>query len=146
MLDAAAILNFLPHQKPFRFVDEITFVDENKIEGNYTFNEEEFFYKGHFPKQPLTPGVILIECMAQIGLVCFGIYLLQKAGSVIDENRMPLFTSSNIQFYKKVFPGDKVFVSAEKTVFRHGKLRSNVRMKDEASNLICDGNISGMLF
>ena len=125
-------------------MDELSFVDENSIEGNYTFTEEEFFYAGHFPGQPVTPGVILTECMAQIGLVCFGIYLLQKDGIVIDESRMPLFTSSNIQFYKKVLPGDKVFVKAEKTVFRHSKLRCLVSMKDAANNLICDGNISGM--
>ena len=138
------ILALLPHQKPFRFVDEISFVDENKIEGSYTFTEEEFFYSGHFPGQPITPGVILTECMAQIGLVCFGIYLLQKKGIIPDKTRMPLFTSSNIQFYKKVLPGDQVFVQAEKTVFRHGKLRCTVSMKDAADNLICDGNISGM--
>ncbi len=138
------ILDLLPHQKPFRFVDELSFVDENTIEGNYSFTGEEFFYTGHFPGQPITPGVILTECMAQIGLVCFGIYLLQKDGIVINETRMPLFTSSNIQFYKRVLPGDKVFVKAEKTVFRHGKLRCTVSMKDASNNLICDGNISGM--
>ncbi len=138
------ILDLLPHQKPFRFVDEISFVDENKIEGNYTFTEEEFFYGGHFPTEPITPGVILTECMAQIGLVCFGIYLLHQQGIKIDENKTPLFTSSNIQFYKKVLPGSKVFVTAKKTVFRHGKLRCNVSMKDEANHLICDGNLSGM--
>ena len=139
-----SILKLLPHQKPFRFVDEISFADENKIEGNYTFKEDEFFYSGHFPGQPITPGVMLTECMAQIGLVCFGIYLLQKEGATIDETRMPLLTSSNIQFYKKVLPGEKVLVIAEKTVFRHSKLRCTVSMKDAANNLICDGNISGM--
>lgn len=140
------ILRLLPYKKPFRFVDEISFADENKIEGCYTFKEDEFFYQGHFPDNPITPGVILIECMAQIGLVAFGIYLLQQQNipAVFEKDKLPLFTSSNIQFYKKVLPGQKVIVTAEKIVFRHNKLRSRVSMKDATDVLICDGELSGM--
>ena len=47
-----------------------------KLVGAYRFREDEFFYRGHFPGRPITPGVILIETMAQIGVVAFGMYLL----------------------------------------------------------------------
>ena len=144
MLSNADILTLLPHQNPFRFVDEITFVDENSIEGHYTFLADAFFYQGHFPSMPITPAVILTECAAQIGLVCFGIYLLNLQGIPFDNKKWPLFTSSNMQYYKKVFPGEKLFVRATKTVFRHGKLRSTVEMIDIDKNLVCDGQISGM--
>ncbi len=144
MLSNAAILALLPHQKPFRFVDEIIFVDEHSIEGHYTFLGEEFFYRGHFPSIPITPAVLLTECCAQIGLVCFGIYLLDLQGMAIDDKKLPLFTASNMQYYKKVYPGEKLFVRAAKTVFRHGKLRCTVEMSDINNNLVCDGQISGM--
>ena len=145
-MDFQYILDLLPYKRPFRFVDEISFIDENRIEGNYQYREDEFFYKGHFPEQPITPGAILTETMAQIGLVAFGIFLLlQNNPSIqIDKTKMPLLTSTNIHFYKKVLPEEKVMVTAEKIVFRHNKLRSRVSMKDLQNNIICDGDISGM--
>ncbi len=71
------IIKKLPYQKPFLFVDELTEISENGITGNYTFIENEYFYEGHFKENPITPGVILTETMAQIGVVCLGIYLLK---------------------------------------------------------------------
>ncbi len=71
------IVQQLPYSRPFLFVDELTSVNENGSEGFYTFREDEYFYQGHFKNHPVTPGVILTECMAQIGLVCLGIYLVQ---------------------------------------------------------------------
>jgi 3-hydroxyacyl-[acyl-carrier-protein] dehydratase len=68
----------LPYAKPFLFVDDISHIDENGVEGNYTFDENLDFYKGHFKDNPVTPGVILTEVMAQIGVVCLGIYLLNN--------------------------------------------------------------------
>ena len=70
------IISRLPYSKPFLFVDELLNIDENRVEGIYTFDENLDFYKGHFKDNPVTPGVILTEVMAQIGLVCLGIFLL----------------------------------------------------------------------
>ena len=73
---ASHIINSLPYSKPFLFVDRITEVDENGITAEYTFRTDEYFYEGHFVNNPVTPGVILTECMAQISLAAFGSYLL----------------------------------------------------------------------
>ena len=70
------VLDLVPQQPPFRFIDEIIRLDEEQIVGAYRFREDEYFYRGHFPGRPITPGVILIEAMAQVGVVAFGIYLL----------------------------------------------------------------------
>ncbi len=70
------ILALVPQQAPFRFIDEIISMDEENITGAYRFKEDEFFYRGHFPGRPITPGVILIETMAQVGATAFGIYLM----------------------------------------------------------------------
>ncbi len=69
------IIHQLPYTEPFLFVDELLHVDENGAKGTYTFSETLDFYKGHFKNFPVTPGVILTETMAQIGVVCLGLFL-----------------------------------------------------------------------
>ena len=64
------IISLLPYQHPFLFVDGLTEISENGITGFYTLKKEEYFYQGHFKDNPITPGVILTEVMAQIGVVC----------------------------------------------------------------------------
>lgn len=141
-----AVINKIPHQPPFRFIDEITYLDDNRIEGNYFLKENADFYKGHFPGFPVTPGVLLTEIMAQVGMVAFGIYLMMKNGEVAFTNMVTLLTETNIKFKKQVLPGQKVFVHSEKIFFRHGKLHCNISLKDINNNLLCFGNMSGMLF
>jgi 3-hydroxyacyl-[acyl-carrier-protein] dehydratase len=70
------VLELLPQQEPFRFVDEILEVDSEHIVSRYTFRPGADFYRGHFPGNPITPGVLLIEAMAQTGVVALGIYLV----------------------------------------------------------------------
>lgn len=140
------ILELLPQQIPFRFVDEITKVDDENIEGTYTFKEGEFFYQGHFPEFPITPGVILTECMAQIALVCHGIYFLIKQEAEDSDAYRQFFTSNEVHFLKPIFPGDKVSVSGRKEYFRHGKFKSAVIMKNQVGEIVCKGTLSGMVF
>jgi len=134
------ILTALPYSKPFLFVDELRHIDESGAEGSFTFVDTLDFYKGHFSGFPLTPGVILTECCAQIGLVCLGIYLMggmQKTGFVL--------TSSNMEFLSPVYPGETVRVVSEKTYFRFNKLKCRVRMYNKAGDLICKGDLAGMI-
>ena len=134
------ILSKLPYAKPFLFVDEILNIDENSIEGCYTFSANLDFYKGHFINNPITPGVILVETMAQIGLVCFGIYLLRNG-----ENKSAFaLSSTEIEFLKPVFPNEKVTVISEKIYFRFGKLKCKVKMLNINNEVVCDGFISGI--
>jgi 3-hydroxyacyl-[acyl-carrier-protein] dehydratase len=136
------IIAQLPYSKPFLFVDEIIHIDENGVEGNYTFDETSDFYKGHFKDYPVTPGVILTEVMAQIGLVCLGIYLLNDTFS---KNTSIALTSTEIEFLKPVFPNEKVIVISEKIYFRFGKLKCKVIMKNEKGEVVCTGIIAGMI-
>ncbi len=136
------IIEKLPYGPSFLFVDEILKIDESSILGAYAFKPDANFYRDHFPDNPITPGVILIETMAQIGLVCFGIYLAKEK---MDDVPAFAFTSSNVEFFKMVLPGDKVFVHSEKIFFRLGKLKCKVEMKNSADELIASGEMSGML-
>ena len=132
----------LPYAKPFLFVDEITKIDENGVEGNYIFDENHDFYKGHFKDNPVTPGVILTEVMAQIGLVCLGVFLLKDS---FNSSTLIALTSNEIQFLKPVFPKEKVTVISEKIYFRFGKLKCKVKMLNEKNQEVCSGFISGMI-
>ena len=136
------ILDKLPYSKPFLFVDELINIDENGVEGNFTFDASLDFYKGHFKDNPITPGVILIETMAQIGVVSLGIFLLNQTGT---SNSVISFSSSVIEFYKPVYPNEKVTVISKKIYFRFGKLKCDVMMKNEKGEEVCSGTIAGMI-
>jgi 3-hydroxyacyl-[acyl-carrier-protein] dehydratase len=143
-MNSSEIIKLLPYTKPFLFVDEITAISENGIEGNYTFKEDAFFYKGHFKGNPITPGVILTETMAQIGVVCLGIYLLKDQTSIENEPQIAL-TSNQIDFFLPVLPEEKVTVFSEKMYFRFNKLKCKVKMLNSKKELVCRGEISGMI-
>jgi len=138
------IIQFLPYQTPFLFVEELTSVSENGVEGFYTFKENEYFYQGHFKDSPITPGVILTEVMAQIGVVCLGIYLLRED---ISETKKPqiALSSSVVDFFLPVLPKERVKVISEKLYFRFNKLKCKVQLFNEKDELVCRGTISGML-
>lgn len=136
------IISKLPYSKPFLFVDEIVHVDDNGVKGTYTFDEKLDFYKGHFKDNPVTPGVILTEVMAQIGLVCLGIFLLNDS---FNNNTSIALTSNEVEFLKPVFPKEKVTVISEKIYFRFGKLKCKVSMNNQKGELVCSGIIAGML-
>ena len=138
------IIALLPYEPPFLFVDSLSEISELKVTGHYTFKETEYFYKGHFKDYPVTPGVILTECMAQIGVVCLGIYLMKDSISE-NSNFQIALTSSQMDFFLPVFPNEKVTVVSEKVTFRFNKLICKVKLFNEKNELVCRGNISGII-
>src|SRR5580658_630162 len=94
------IFDRLPYKSSFRFVDEITFLDAEKVIGHYTLRADAFFYADHFPGNPVTPGAILTEIMAQIGLVVLGIFLATPNPAEYSEASantiVPLLTSADV--------------------------------------------------
>jgi 3-hydroxyacyl-[acyl-carrier-protein] dehydratase len=146
MQTARQILDLIPQQPPFRFIDDILAIEDGKITAVYRFREDEYFYKGHFPGNPITPGVILIESMAQTGVVALGISLLLKEGSSIDGlNKMTtLFAfADKIEFSGIVQPGEKVIIKGERIYFRKGVLKSKVGMTRENGDIVCIGLLTG---
>lgn len=138
------IIERLPYASPFLFVDEITAVDESSIVGHYTYQKDLDFYKGHFKNNPITPGVILTETMAQIGLVAYGIYMTKDG--TIDKDKIDIaMTSTAIDFFLPVMPSEKVTVRSYKEYFRFNKLKCRVEMYNQENKLVCRGTISGMI-
>lgn len=141
-MEPTEIIEKLPFSYPFLFVDELEEIGEKGMKGNYTFSESSFYYQGHFKNNPVTPGVILTECMAQIGVVSLGIYLLREQ----DFSKFQIAMSNiDVDFFLPVFPGEKVRVTSEKEYFRFNKLKCNVQMRNEEGKLVCKGEISGMI-
>ncbi len=143
-----SIISRLPYSKPFLFVDEILQIDAEGCTGTYRFPENSYFYEGHFKDNPVTPGVILTECLAQIGVVCLGSYLLQQNQTEASEdlnNIQIALSSSQIDFFIPVFPGEQVKVVSKKDYFRFNKLKCSVEMFNSKGELVCRGVISGMI-
>jgi len=144
-LSFSEVLALMPQQNPFRFIDEIHELDEDKIIASYTFKQDESFYAGHFPGEPVTPGVILLETMAQTGVVAYGLYLLSLTLEKSElANWLTLFSDAEVEFYKPVYPGEKVTMSASKIFWRRMKLKSSVEMHNQAGELVCSCVASGM--
>ncbi len=108
VLDSLAISNILPHRYPFQLIDKIIHLDESSVTGvkNVTVNEP--FFMGHFPGNPVMPGVLQIEAMAQTG----GILVLSTVPD--PENYWTYFLSiENCRFRKMVLPGDTIIFKCE---------------------------------
>jgi 3-hydroxyacyl-[acyl-carrier-protein] dehydratase len=142
------ILNHLPYKSSFRFVDNISRLTEDEVIGDFTPKEDAFFYEDHFAGNPITPGVIITEIMAQIGLVVMGIFLILKDTELNfseDTDLFPLLTSTDVSFFKMVLPGQKVTVVSKKQYFRFGKLKCYVEMLDSSGELVAKGMFSGII-
>ncbi len=121
VLDAARIMQFLPHRYPMLLVDRITeLVEGKRIVGikNVTVNEP--FFQGHYPGHPIMPGVLIIEAMAQVGGL-----LLMKELSAADNKVVYFMTMDNVKFRRPVVPGDTLVFEVEVLQLR----RSTCKMR-----------------
>ncbi len=137
------IMGYLPYEKPFLFVDYLEEVDDTGVTGYYTFPKDAYFYDGHFKGYPVTPGVILTECMAQIGVVCLGLKLLHK----IKEDTIPLgvLINSNTSYKNQVLPRETVKVVSRRLMYRFHVLKCEVIMYTASGQEACRGVITGMV-
>jgi 3-hydroxyacyl-[acyl-carrier-protein] dehydratase len=135
------ILPYLPYKEPFLFVDDILECKEGMIRGTYSFPKDAFFYQGHFKDNPITPGVLLTECAAQICLACYGIYKLK------DLTHIPsvAMTSNQMEFFKISTPEEKLIVTGTEVYFRFQKLKMAVEIRNDNEERIAKGEISGMV-
>ncbi len=144
-LTPAEVLSAMPHRAPFRFVDEIVELDNDHIVAAFRFPADADFYRGHFPGNPITPGVLLLEAMAQAGVVAHGIYLLGRPEPRAGHPALlTLFTDASVEFTGVVRPGERVLIRAQKLLFRRRLLRSAVEMQLEDGTVVCRGTLSGM--
>lgn len=107
-MSLAEIHAAIPHRAPFLLVDEIVSRDERQIVCRKTFTGDEFFYQGHYPQYPLTPGVLLCEAAMQAG----AILLSQQFDA--SEGGVPVATRINdVKFKRMVRPGETIDIEVE---------------------------------
>jgi 3-hydroxyacyl-[acyl-carrier-protein] dehydratase len=105
-----AIKAAIPHREPFLLLDEIIDQSDTRIVCRKTFAGEEFWYRGHYPGFPITPGVILCEAAMQAGAVLLSRHVDKAADAV------PVATRANdVQFKQMVLPGDTITIDVELT-------------------------------
>ena len=123
ILNIEEIKKLIPHREPFLFIDTCNI----KIPGEYgvsskVFKENEYFFKGHFPNNPIVPGVIIVEAMAQTAGIVVSYNLKDY-----DEKSVLFMSVSKAKFRKPIFPNDKIlfevrFLNKVKNVYKFSGL------------------------
>lgn len=104
MIDINKIMECLPHRYPFLLVDRVLEITEKEVTAikNVTVNEPQFM--GHFPGNPVMPGVLMIEALAQVG----GIYAIETTGLEASKVQIFFMSIDSVKFRKPVTPGDQL--------------------------------------
>ncbi len=109
-MSLAEIHAAIPHRAPFLFVDEIVERTESRIVCRKTFRQDEWFYPGHYPSFPITPGVILCEAAMQAGAI-----LLSQFGPPPDQGVPVAARMNDVRFKRIVKPGETIEMEVELT-------------------------------
>jgi 3-hydroxyacyl-[acyl-carrier-protein] dehydratase len=135
--------DFVPQRPPFLFLDRIDELTAAAAQGRYRFKPTEWFFAGHFPGNPIVPGAIQIEAMAQL-LVAVGTIAAREAGI---SWRAVLFTRvDQCQFHSPLRPNDEVLVSVERDWLRLRTLQARTALRHAATGeLACEAVLRGAL-
>ena len=134
-LNQNQIKEYIPHREPFLFIDElIDIIKLKKATGVKTFTLNDDFFRGHFPEQPVVPGVILVEMMAQTAAALIAYSIKEETFDKI----VYLMNIDNTKFRKPVFPNEKIFskVNALRSKGRVWKFEGE--LLDEKDNKIAE--------
>ena len=131
ILSGEEILKYLPHRDPFLFIDEVISLDEgNNIHAVMYIKNENVFLEGHFPGNPIVPGVILIEAMGQAS----GILGFKTMNKKPEDGSIYYFVGAdNLRFKRPAVPGDQLILNSKVLTNKKGiwKFDCNAMVDDE---------------
>ena len=132
------IKKYLPHREPFLFIDEVIDIDiNNEIHARKYISKDEYFLKGHFPDNPIFPGVIIIEALGQAS----GILGFMKMGKTPEEGSIYVLAGvDKVRFRRRVRPGDTIDIYSKVLGEKRGiwKFDCRAELNDE---LVCSAII-----
>jgi beta-hydroxyacyl-ACP dehydratase FabZ len=135
LIDVKEIMNVLPHRYPFLLLDRVLEIGHNRVRAikNVTFNEP--FFSGHFPGQPVMPGVLVVEALAQAG----GYLLLSQVDD--REGKLVYFSGiDNCRFRKPVVPGDQLVFEVEVVAVRRAFAKIHGRALVDGQ-VVCEADL-----
>jgi len=115
------IKKIIPYQEPFLFVDGVEEMGENNISGFYQTSKDDYYFAGHFVDFKIMPGVLVVEALAQLSTILLRkkigspAQISEKFGAGEDHKKYHFlaYDVRGVQFYKPIFPGDKIILKAE---------------------------------
>lgn len=107
-MNQAQIEAAIPHRPPMLLVDEVVERNENRIVARKTFRADEYFFQGHYPNQPIVPGVILCEASMQAGAILLAQHMPADGSGVPVATRL-----NNVKFRRVIRPGETIEMEVE---------------------------------
>ncbi len=136
------IKELIPHREPFIYLDSLIDIEKlKKATGIKIFKKNEEFFKGHFPGNPVVPGVILIEMMAQTAAALIAYSLKSETFDKI----VYLMNVETSKFRNPVFPETKVIANVKSLRSRGRVWKFYGKMHDEHNKLVCESTWSAMI-
>jgi len=131
----------LPHRPPFLFLDDIEVLELERGRARYRYKPDEFFFVGHFPDEPVVPGVIQIETMAQL-VVAMGLHAARTLR--LDVDNIFFTMATGCMFHRTLRPGDEVVVTAEREWLRLKSIQARAALHDARSgDLVAEAVLRG---
>ena len=141
-IETNQIKELIPHREPFLFIDKLENI--KKLEtatGVKTFSRNEGFFRGHFPGQPVVPGVILVEMMAQTAAALIAFSIRDETFDKI----VYLMNIENTKFRKPVFPDEKIFANVKAIRSKARVWRFEGVTLDINEERVCEAKWSAMI-
>ena len=129
-LGSNEIKKLIPHRSPFLFIDECEILERGKKgEASRVFKDDEFFFQGHFPGNPIVPGVIIVEALAQTAGI-----IVSESLTEYDKKTVLFMSLNKAKFRKPVIPNDKIifevnYINNVKNVYKFFGIASKENTK-----------------